>query len=298
MALEQRQHEDSVNVAPFKRKRLGVKASIYLLPNLITVLSLFFGLLSIRLATEGRLQNTLQPFLFSSYAILAAAVCDMLDGSVARLTRTQSAFGMQLDSLCDLVSFGVAPGWLAYSFALKDFGKIGFAAAFLFTACGALRLARFNVQTALNKVNKNFIGIPIPMAAAPIAVFVLAQIEMQGWRIEDGYYSSWVNIAGIVTQEKIRATSLFALVLAVAFGMISTFEYVSSKSLRLPKKRPFQFFAGFVVLLVFLLSFEFTICMAVLLMAYCAHGPILWLFTKHNVDEEELFDSGDTDSEE
>jgi CDP-diacylglycerol---serine O-phosphatidyltransferase len=162
--------------------RKGVKAGIYLLPNLITATSLFLGFLAMKFAVEGRMSMASgQYFVWSAYCILGAAVADGLDGSVARLTRTQSSFGVQLDSLCDLVSFGVAPGILVYHMTLYTFPRVGFAACFLFALCGALRLARFNVMSSKGKASGNFTGIPIPMAALPVCVCVLAYHDIQDW---------------------------------------------------------------------------------------------------------------------
>lgn len=283
------------------KRRLRVRDSIYLLPNMMTVLSLFFGLASMRLSFEGRHLGMPSHFLLSAQAILAAAVCDALDGSIARLTRTQSAFGMHLDSLCDLVSFGVAPAWLAYNFALQGTGKFGFAAMFLFVACGALRLARFNVQASLgNQASKNFSGIPIPMAAAPIAIFVLALDDLTTWTLEGGYYPLAVEVAQFLTSPKFKTAFFLTGLMLLAFGMISTFEYVGTKSLKLPKKRPLRVFVLLVFVMVWVLSFEFYVSLAALFVVYCLHGPLLWLILKRDKsqEEEDLFTAGDSETDE
>ena len=171
------------NVSHLLDKKRKVKSSIYLLPNLITSASLFCGLLAIQYSIDGRMNGNMQEFVFAAYAILAAGLCDGLDGSVARLTHTQSSFGVQLDSLCDLVSFGIAPAIVIYNYALNDFFRLGFCVAFIFAACGALRLARFNVQSEMGKTSGNFTGLPIPMAAAPLAVFIMAQNELASWTL-------------------------------------------------------------------------------------------------------------------
>ena len=114
------------NVSHLLDKKRKVKSSIYLLPNLITSASLFFGLLAIKYSIDGRMNGNMQEFVFAAYAILAAGLCDGLDGSVARLTHTQSSFGVQLDSLCDLVSFGIATAIVIYNYALNDFFRLGF----------------------------------------------------------------------------------------------------------------------------------------------------------------------------
>lgn len=275
---------------PIKIKK--VKAGIYLLPNLITAGSLFFGLLSIKYSIDGRLNDKMHFFVHAAYAILAAAICDALDGSVARLTHTQSSFGVQLDSLCDLVSFGVAPAVLIYNFALHDFTRLGFCISFIYVACGALRLARFNVQSSLGKTSGNFTGIPIPMAATPLAVFIMAQAELSSWSAKDKM--GWeMNLAHILTDTSVRGIILLVIVFLLALGMVSTFEYYSHKSLKLPRKRPFRVFALVVILCALFFTLQFFVSLALLLIIYCLHGPILWIFTrKDKADEEdEIFQS-------
>lgn len=271
-----------------------MKASIYLLPNLITSGSLFFGLLAMKFSIEGHMQGNMQLFVYAAYAILGAAICDALDGSIARLTHTQSSFGVQLDSLCDLVSFGVAPAILVYNFSLYHFGRLGFCVAFIYVACGALRLARFNVQASHGKSSGNFTGIPIPMAAAPIAVFIMAQVEMLSWTTKDRM--DWeMALAHVVTLPEVRNVSLLLILFLLALGMISTFEYYSHKSLKLPRKRPFRFFALIVILCALFFTLQFIVSLALILLIYCLHGPILWIFTRkdHAHEEYELFDAED-----
>lgn len=282
-------------------RRRGMKASIYLLPNMITAASLFFGFLAMKLALDGRLsEGNSQAFLYAAYSILAAAVCDGLDGSVARLTRTQSAFGVQLDSLCDMVSFGIAPAFLAYNYALHGSARIGFAACFIYAICGALRLARFNVQSSVGKAGGNFTGIPIPMAAMPLCAFIMSQYEFSSWTLSNGYSDWAVRLAETFMRAEFRNLFLIGLMFALAFGMISTFEYISTKNLRLPRKRPFRFLSFLLMITVLLFTLEFTVTLSLLLILYCLHGPVLWLFLKRDrtADEEELFVAGDEDDEE
>ncbi len=137
----------------------------YLLPNMMTMASLLTGFLGILWSIDGA-------FDMAAYAILASCVFDGLDGKLARLTNSASDFGAQLDSLADLVAFGAGPAVLIYQWHLHDFGRLGIMASFLVIACGALRLARFNIQTG--KISKKFfIGLPIPAAACTLAAFVL-----------------------------------------------------------------------------------------------------------------------------
>lgn len=281
------------NVTPLTDRRKKVKSSIYLLPNLITSASLFFGLLAIKYSIDGRMSGNAQEFVFAAYAILAAGLCDGLDGSVARLTHTQSSFGVQLDSLCDLVSFGVAPAIVIYNYALNDFFRLGFCVAFIFAACGALRLARFNVQSAMGKTSGNFTGIPIPMAAAPLAVFIMAQHELATWTLAD--HAQWeVTLAQTLTNPDVRNVTLLVIMFFLALGMISTFEYLSHKSMRLPKKRPFRVLAAVLIICAIIFILQFIVSLALFLIIYCFHGPVLWIFTRKDkaAEEEELFEAG------
>ena len=150
--------ESDVTVVQKRRK------GIYVLPNLFTLAALFGGFYSIVMAMNGR-------FDLAAAGIFCAMVLDSLDGRVARMTNTQSAFGEQMDSLSDMVSFGAAPALVAYVWALRDLGRWGWFAAFVYCACAALRLARFNVNTAV--VDKRYFqGLPSPAAAALVAGFI------------------------------------------------------------------------------------------------------------------------------
>lgn len=148
------------------QEKLSMRKGVYILPNLFTTASLFTGFLALLWAAEGK-------FSMSAMAILFSALMDGLDGKVARLTKTASEFGVQYDSLADLVAFGVAPGFTVYVWALSSYGNRGIAAVFLFVTCSALRLARFNVATATGGSKKFFVGIPTPAAGCSLATLVL-----------------------------------------------------------------------------------------------------------------------------
>ena len=196
-----------------KRLRQRMSMHIYVLPNLVTTMNLFSGFFAIIHAIRGE-------YIIASYAIVAAAIFDQLDGRVARLTHSMSKFGAEYDSLADLVSFGVAPGILLYQWALQPFGRIGWLASFLFTACGALRLARFNVQH--NIVEKAYFqGLPIPMAAGIVASAVLAFDDLK-W---DAHQSLLLLV--------------MAFVLAIV--MVSTFRYRSFKDMDFRQRVPFSY---------------------------------------------------------
>lgn len=222
---------------------------IYVLPNLMTTGNLFFGFFAVIQAIKGN-------FLWAAYAIVVAAVFDTLDGRLARLTRATSKFGAEYDSLCDLVSFGMAPGVLLYLWALSPFNRLGWVACFLFVACGALRLARFNVQA--NVVEKNYFqGLPIPMAAGIVASSVLAfqdlELEPQG------------NIG------------LLIMTVLLAGVMVSNFRYRSFKDLDLKERLPFRYLLlGVGVLVVVALRPE--VMLFVLFMGYATLGAVFGVF--------------------
>ena len=155
---------DEIPAIPKRRK------GIYVLPNLFTLAALFGGFYAIVMAINGR-------FDLAVYGIACAMVLDSLDGRVARMTNTQSAFGEQMDSLSDMVSFGAAPALISYIWALKGLGRWGWIAAFVYVSCAALRLARFNVNTAV--VDKRYFqGLPSPAAAAMVASFIYTMNDL------------------------------------------------------------------------------------------------------------------------
>lgn len=222
---------------------------IYVLPNLMTTGNLFCGFFAVIQALKSN-------FLYAAYAIVAAAVFDLLDGRLARLTRSTSKFGAEYDSLCDLVSFGVAPGILLFQWALNPFGRLGWVACFLFVTCGALRLARFNVQA--NIVEKNYFqGLPIPMAAGIVASSVLAFMDL------DLEASGNVGLLGM--------TVLLALV------MVSNFRYRSFKDLDLKERLPFRYLLlGVGVIVVVALRPE--VMLFVLFIGYAVLGAVFGVF--------------------
>ncbi len=224
-------------------KRLGMY--VYILPNMMTIGNLFCGFISIISTFKG-------DFKTAALAIVVASIFDTLDGRLARLTRATSKFGAELDSLCDLVSFGVAPGMLMYQWALNPFGRLGLMAAFLFAACGALRLARFNVQVGV--VEKNYFqGLPIPMAAGIVASSYLAFDDM-----------SW---------EPSGSIPLLCMTILLAFVMVSNFRYRSFKDLDLKQRLPFRYLVLGVIIL-FLVALRHEVMLFVLFFSYAALGAI------------------------
>ncbi len=228
-----------------------IKKGIYILPNLVTTGSLFAGFYSLVSTLNGN-YSTAAVWIFIS------AICDGLDGKVARMTGTTSKFGVEYDSLADLVAFGVTPGLMMYAWALKPFGRLGWLAAFLFVVCGALRLARFNVQ--VNTVeSKRFVGLPIPGAASMVAATVLL-FHHFGWP------SSYKQVA------------IISLIYLLAFLMVSNVRYYSFKDPALIKRQPFGFLLLAVVLLIVVVAEPVLMIFAIMLM-YVLSGPIGYLIT-------------------
>ena len=206
-------HDGDQSVVPDQevvvRKR---RKGIYILPNLFTLAALFGGFYAMVMAIDGRFEN-------AAIGIFCAMVLDSLDGRIARMTNTQSAFGEQMDSLSDMVSFGAAPALIAYVWALSTLGRWGWIAAFVYCSCAALRLARFNVNTTV--VDKRFFqGLPSPAAAALVAGFI--------WLMTD---------AGI-DGEQVRWVA-FALMLYSGLTMVTNVPFYSFKDIQMKKSVPF-----------------------------------------------------------
>ena len=200
------------------RKR---RKGIYILPNLFTLAALFGGFYAIVMAMNGR-------FDLAAYGIFCAMVLDALDGRVARMTNTQSAFGEQMDSLCDMVSFGVAPALVAYEWALKGLGRWGWIAAFVYCSCAALRLARFNVNTAV--VDKRwFQGLPSPAAAALVVGFMWVVNDFGVVRGQDGSWVSWVQMMWV----------MFFMTLYAGLTMVTNVPFYSFKDVNMKRSVPF-----------------------------------------------------------
>jgi len=228
------------------------RRGVYLLPNLFTTGALFSGFYAVVAGMNSQ-------FEAAAIAIFVAMVIDGLDGRVARMTNTSSEFGAEYDSLSDMVSFGVAPALVTFSWVLGDIGKLGWFAAFIYVAGAALRLARFNTQ--IGSVDKRyFIGLPSPAAAAAVAGLVWAATE---YSVDPAPYAyiiaCYVALAGI--------------------SMVSNALYYSFKDIDLKGKVPFVILAG-IVLLVGVISIEPALFLWGLFLAYSVSGPIFWLWRK------------------
>jgi CDP-diacylglycerol--serine O-phosphatidyltransferase len=229
-----------------RRTPIKMRKGIYILPNLFTTGNLFCGFWAIISVFQ-------ENFYYAAIAILLASAFDILDGKVARLSGATSKFGVQYDSLADLVSFGIAPALLAFSWALRPYGKFGWLAAFLFVVCGALRLARFNVQSSSGEA-KYFKGLPIPAAASMIALTILLYFEL----IETG------GVKDIV---------ILVMIYILAFCMVSSIRYFSFKELNLAKRKPFSIFI-FVILSMIVIAYQPIIVLFGFTLVYVFSGPV------------------------
>jgi CDP-diacylglycerol--serine O-phosphatidyltransferase len=230
-------------------RRESLRRGVYILPNLFTTGSLFAGFYGIVATMNGN-------YNVAAWFILVSSIFDGLDGKVARLTGTTSRFGVEYDSLADLVAFGVAPGLLMYSWALRPFGKLGWLAAFLYVVCGALRLARFNVQ--VNTVeSKRFVGLPIPAAASMVAACVLLSYHL-------GYSGT------------IKKLSVLFLIYFLALLMVSSFRYYSFKDPDLVKRQPFGFLVMAIFIIIVIVA-EPQIMFFALFLCYVVSGPLGYL---------------------
>ena len=223
-----------------------MRKGIYILPNLFTAASLFAGFYCMVSTVNG-------DFRTAALWILASLIFDGLDGKVARLTGTASKFGVEFDSLADVVAFGAAPGLLMYCWALRPFGRLGWLAGFLFLACAALRLARFNVQVDTVE-SKRFIGLPTPAAASMVSATVLLFYHL-------GWPSSYNKVAILI------------LIYFLALLMVSNVRYYSFKDPGLIKRQPFAFLV-LAILLLIVVAAEPVIMLFTIFICYTLSGPV------------------------
>ena len=231
-------------------RKARLKKGIYVLPNLLTTASLFAGFYSIIASVQEK-------FYIAAVAILVSVVFDSLDGRVARMTNSTSKFGAEYDSLSDLIAFGMAPALMAYIWAMSFYGKLGWMAGFLFVLCGALRLARYNIQIGLIE-SRVFNGLPIPAAAGVIATTV---IFLDDLGIDYGTFHS---------------PFIMVLVIALSVLMVSNVKYYSGKDMKLFSRMRFVVFLLLVGILLIII-YKPEVMFFVIFVGYAVSGPIWWL---------------------
>ena len=219
---------------------------IYILPNIFTSLNLFFGFYAVIASINGK-------FVAAAAAIIIGVLFDIMDGKIARATNTVSKFGVEYDSLADLVSFGLAPGIMIYLWSLRPMGRVGWLAAFLFVACGALRLARFNSQVGMTS-SEYFVGLPIPAGAGMAATAVL-----------------FCHKLGIETQ--INPVFVLVMLYLLSFLMVSTIKYNSFKKAELFKKMNFNVLVTIILVLIFIAA-QPSVALFSLTLIYIVSGPL------------------------
>jgi CDP-diacylglycerol--serine O-phosphatidyltransferase len=226
------------------------RRGVYLLPSMFTLANMFSGYACIVYAMRGELEK-------AAPLIGLAIIVDMLDGRVARMTGTTSQFGVEFDSLADVISFGVAPAIMAFQWGLQPLGRLGWAAGFVFVAGAAIRLARFNIQTG--SVDKKwFVGLPSPAAAAVPATTIF--LYPQGFR------------------SPLEAVAVLALVIVPGLLMVSTIRFYSFKTLDLQSRRAYPVLALLALGLALLSAHE--IMLVVIAYAYMISGPVLWAWSR------------------
>jgi CDP-diacylglycerol--serine O-phosphatidyltransferase len=230
-----------------------LKKGVYLIPSLFTAGNLICGFFSILSTFKG---EYVQAVIF----IILANLLDGLDGYAARLTKSTSQFGIEFDSLADIVSFGVAPAVLAYYWALVPWGTYGWLAACLYVVCGALRLSRFNVQIR-NVERSHFVGLPIPAAAEMIGATVIIYYFLGG--------------EGAPSKQIVLLLEIYVL----AGLMVSNFHYLSLKKADLHKRHPFWMLVSGILLIIFIIA-EPQLMYFTIFLLYTLSGPLLWSFTR------------------
>ena len=224
---------------------MKARKGIHIIPSLFTTGNVFCGFYSFIAALNDK-------YFLAAWAIVLAIIFDVLDGRIARMTKTTSAFGMQYDSLADVISFGMAPAFLCYAWVLKPFGRVGWMAAFLYLLCATLRLARFNT-TKPDIQGQYFIGLATPAAAAVIASIIIAFEDLFGARVHPGF--------------------MVATVYILAFLMVSNIKYPAFKKFEFRNRVSFTRFL-LVVFIIYALATIPKIALFIISFGYTIFGPL------------------------
>lgn len=250
-------------------RKVELKKSINLVPSLFTTGGLFFAFFSIIRSING-------DHHMAAWAILFASCCDAIDGRIARMTKTQSDFGKEYDSLVDLSSFGLAPAILVYTWSLYQFKPVGWFLSFLFFACAALRLARFNVAAAVEKKEKKmkFQGLPTPGAACLVATFVL-------------FYEAVLG-----SFSPVKSVAVLVLVPLMAVLMVSNVRYRSFKEYNIQRNNYFYILIG-AAIVIGIIAINPNIVLFGGFLVYTLSGPVMWLLQLRLPRDETVSERGD-----
>jgi len=254
-----------VHYKKFAFKKEGLKKGIYIIPSLFTCGNMSFGILSILSSVKG-------DFIHAAWFLLGALACDIVDGRIARMTNTTSDFGMQLDSLSDLISFGLAPAIMMYMLVLNTMGKIGISIAVLFVLCSALRLARFNVLANSGEVHKHFVGLPTPASAGVIISFVLSYQLL----VPEGYKLNFKTIPILMELMPTFFKVMPVVIVVLSFLMVSNIPYLSFKRLKLSRVRTIQFFSLVIVIIILIVIFPQN-TIFIIFSIYAASGLVFYI---------------------
>jgi CDP-diacylglycerol--serine O-phosphatidyltransferase len=254
-----------VNVPRVHIKKEGFKKGIFILPSLFTCGNMTFGILSIFSSIEGH-------FILAAWFLIGALACDIIDGRIARMTKTTSDFGMQLDSLSDLLSFGAAPAVMMYMLVLNTMGKIGISIAVLYVLCCALRLARFNVLAQSGEIHKHFVGLPTPASAGVIISFVLSYQLL----IPEEYALNFKTIPALMELMPVFFKVMPVVIVILSFLMVSNIPYMSFKKMKLSRIRTIELLALLIVLIILIVVYPQNIIF-IIFTVYAASGLLIHL---------------------
>jgi len=274
---------------PLKRlalKRDKFKKGIYIIPSLFTCGNMAFGILSVFSSIDGQ-------FIPAAWFLIGALACDILDGRIARMTKTTSDFGLQLDSLSDLISFGIAPAMMMYTMVLEKMGKTGIAIAILYVLCAALRLARFNVLAQSGEVKKHFVGLPTPASAGLIISFVLSYELLAA----EGNSFSSKKIPELMELMPTFFRIMPIVIVVLSFLMVSNIPYMSFKKLRLTRVKTIELLVLLIVLVILVIVYPQNIIF-IIFSVYVLSGLLLYvpglIIRRRNIKKQEQQENAPT----
>jgi len=259
--------------------REDLRKGIYIIPSMFTCGNMSFGVLSVIASIGGH-------FIPAAWFLIGALFCDILDGRIARMTKTTSMFGMELDSLSDLVSFGIAPAMMMYMLVLNTMGKIGIAIAVLYVLCCALRLARFNVLAHSGEVHKHFVGLPTPASAGVIISFVLSYQLLA----PEGFNLNSKTIPKLMEFMPAFFKAMPIVIVVLSFLMVSNIPYLSFKKLKLSKIHTIELLAILIVLIILIVIFPQN-TIFIIFSIYAVSGLLIYvpslIFKKRKITEQQ-----------